>query len=206
MLMPNEDEFDFQLIFPHTNRFLCKNHTQNVSEFLSEKKLVCVWLLLLLRLYMSLCLCEFMRECGNSRRNSLFVVLLLLFFLFVAVVWLPGCALTLIFCVSALAALHTNVHTYTYTLLKGAHVFSLYYSTEKARQGEKSMLCIHTQNRATHVFRFNRVAPPINILLISMPAYGSEWQKSVLFSVHNCILWLYVAFEFFSGLNVFNFC
>lgn len=204
MLLQNEDEFDFQLIFPHTNRFLCKNHTQNVSEFRSEKKLVCVWLLLLLRLYMRLCLCEFMRECGNSRRNSLFVVLLFAIFSFRrcrVVAWLRSNLNFLRFCFGC--STHKRAHIYIYTTQRRTCVLSvLFYREGKARR-KKSMLCIHTQNRATHVFRYNRVAPPFNILLISMSAYGSEWQKSVLFSVHYCILWMYVEFEFFSAFNIY---
>lgn len=169
MLM-NEDNYCSNWFFHTREQILCKNHTQNVSEFLSEKKLVYVWLLLL-RLYEFM----FVWECGNSRRNSLFVVLLLLFFLFVAVVWLPGCALTLIFCVSALAATHKRAHIHIHCLKR-----TCVLSTVLQRQGKakKSMLCIHTQNSATHVFRFNRVAPHIKFcsFYCRRPAVnGKKW-------------------------------
>lgn len=128
MLM-NEDNYCSNWFFHTREQILCKNHTQNVSEFLSEKKLVYVWLLLL-RLYEFM----FVWECGNSRRNSLFVVLLLLFFSFRrcrVVAWLRSNLNFLRFCFGC----YTQTCTYTYTLLK-AHMCSLYCSTE-ARQGEK---------------------------------------------------------------------
>lgn len=151
MLLQNEDEFDFQLIFPHTNRFLCKNHTQNVSEFRSEKKLVCVWLLLLLRLYMRLCLCEFMRECGNSRRNSLFVVLLFAIFSFRrcrVVAWLRSNLNFLRFCFGC--STHKRAHIYIYTTQRRTCVLSvLFYREGKARRKKACCVYIHRTEQLT---------------------------------------------------------
>lgn len=110
-------------------------------------------------------------------RNSFFLFLLFTIFFFSSScgVWLPGCALTLIFCVSALAATHKREHLHTYILYSSAHVF---YTTR--RQGEKAQaaccLCIHTQNRATHVFHLTERSALVRLTCAHFCV--GEWQRN----------------------------
>lgn len=127
-----------------------KSHTECFRVSV-RKKLVCVWLLLLLRLYMRLCLCEFMRECGNSRRNSLFVVLLFAIFSFRrcrVVAWLRSNLNFLRFCFGC--STHKRAHIYIYTTRRRTCVLSvLFYREGKARRKKACCVYIHRTEQLT---------------------------------------------------------
>lgn len=124
-----------------------KSHTE-FQSFLSEKTRVCL-VAAAAPINVNVCIyivcvsiCLLMCACVCLRIEEIrFFSLAFCYFFFSSScgVWLPGCALTLIFCVSALAATHKREHIHIYTQ---AHMCST-LPEGKAKKRKQHAVCVY---------------------------------------------------------------